>query len=102
MGDERKNMLNDGGRTLISVIKSYLQNKPLPKINDYKCVFLVAKRHSLGNLLYFALQNEQDVPPGVKDVLIDSAGALVGAVVALFAWYLVVRVFEKRKMKRLA
>ena len=71
-------------------------------------VFWLTLLFSLGVAVPYAALDEWHqsfVPgrgPGVKDVLIDSAGALVGAVVARFAWFLGVRVFEKRKIKRLA
>lgn len=71
MGEEKKNILNEGGKALISVISAYLKGEPIPKINDYKILYLSAKRHSLGNFLYFALQNEKDVPTVVQETLLQ-------------------------------
>ena len=71
MGEEKKNILNEGGKALIGVISAYLKGEPIPKINDYKSLYLSAKRHSLGNFLYFALQNEKDVPTVVQETLLQ-------------------------------
>ena len=40
MGEEKKNILNEGGKTLIGVISAYLKGEPIPKINDYKSLYL--------------------------------------------------------------
>lgn len=69
MGEDKRELIIESGKTLINVINAYFKGEKIPEIKDYKALYLIAQRHSLGNLLYFILSKEENVPTVVVDRL---------------------------------
>ena len=56
--------------TLLALIGAQVGGAPCaPVIKDYKTLILLAKQHSVMNILYYALKDDPDLPPECRAVL---------------------------------